>query len=342
MNDLFLKLLIIRTPGIGPVKYADLIAKFGSPAAAADALAATQDFKDTVRREMDNAADMGICYITDDDPMYPRALVAIKNHPPVLTVRGNPAVLAKPGVGMVGTRHASGAGMKFMADLATTLADHGMAIVSGMAMGTDTAAHSGALRASGDSQTIAVLAGGVDYIWPLENESLYHKIIERGALISEMPVGFVPVATNFVQRNRWVAGLSGKLILGEADLKSGSMTTAGFAAEYNRPVFAIPSHPSDPRAAGPNKLIKDGLATLCDGENDFINGKTVNMVDRNSQSVKKSERENDLIDKLGMIPLSESVLAELVKKSIAEIKRDLVVLELRGFVRKQDGGYVRI
>ncbi len=332
---MFDKLLILRTPGIGPVKYAELIAKFGSASHAASAIGVATELKDNVLREMERAEKLNIKYIADDDVNYPDALRAIKNHPPVITVRGNIAALGRLSVGMVGTRHATGAGMKFMSELAEGFAAHGHVVVSGMAIGSDTAAHMGALRATGDAVTIAVLAGGADYIWPLENESLYHKIMERGCIVSEMPVGFVPVATNFVQRNRWIAGLSDKLILGEADLKSGSVHTARFACEYKREVFAIPSHPSDARSAGPNALIKEGAATLCVGINDFF-------AESGPRKQKNNHPKNEVLDRLGMIPLSESVLAELVKKNIVEIKQELVVLELQGLVAKRDGGYVRL
>ncbi len=337
MSELFHKLCLIRTPGIGPAKYAQLIRQFGS-AAAACAAAPNEDVADSVRREMDRAAQMNIHYICDDDPRYPASLRMIKNHPPVITARGNIDTLSRCAVAIVGTRHATAAGMTFMADLAREFAARGYAVASGMAMGTDTAAHRGALRAGGDAQTIAVLAGGVDYIWPVENESLYWDIVDRGVVISEMPVGFAPTANNFVQRNRWVAGICDKLIVGEADMKSGSMTTARFAIESNRPVFAVPSHPSDARAAGPNSLIRDGHATICTGISDFFDGNAAPKI-KNEKNVTS---ENILLDRLGMIPLSESVLSDVVKKSISEIKRELVVLELQGLVRKVDGGYVRI
>lgn len=338
--DLFHRLLIIRTPGVGPVRYADLIRKFGTPADAASAIGPGESVRDAVMREMDAARQMGIHYICDDDARYPAALRNIKNHPPVLTVRGNIATLSRPVVSMVGTRHATAAGMGFMASIAQAFAQNGYAVASGMAAGTDAAAHRGALRAPGDAQTIAVVAGGVDYIWPLENESLYWEIVSRGAVVSEMPVGFTPVATNFIQRNRWVAGICEKLILGEADLKSGSMTTARFASEYGRDIYAIPSHPSDSRSVGPNTLIQSGVAKICVSVSDFFgNGKKSDDKKKNSE---KNTFENFLLDKLGTIPVSDSVLAEIVKKSISEIKRDLVVLELQGLVRKIDGGYVRV
>ena len=340
MSNLFNKLLILRTPKIGPVKYAEIISQFGSVDAAVDSFDKNDSVRDSVLREMDAAAKLGITYICDDEDLYPDSLRSVKNHPPVITVSGNIDTLRKPTVGMVGTRHATAAGMDFMANLAQAFAEHGVAVVSGMAMGTDTAAHRGALRANGNTQTIAVLGGGADYIWPVENESLYFEIMERGVIVSEMPVGFKPMGSNFVQRNRWIAGLSNMLILGEADMKSGSMTTARFAIEMNRELWAIPSHPADLRATGPNSLIASGDAKLCMGESDFFAGEK-NTKKRHLEN-ENSESENDVLDKLGTIPLSESVLAQIVKKSISEIKRDLVVLELRGVVKKTDGGYIRL
>ena len=340
MSDLFNKLLILRTPKIGPVKYAEIISQFGSVDAAIDCIVVNDSVRDSVAREMDMAAKLNIKYICDDEELYPPLLRAVKNHPIVITARGNLDTLKKRTVGMVGTRHATAAGMMFMGNLATAFAAHDFAVVSGMAMGSDSAAHRGSLVVPGNTQTIAVLGGGVDYIWPLENESLYYEILERGVVISEMPVGFKPSGSNFVQRNRWIAGLSEKLILGEADLKSGSMTTARFAVEMGRELWAIPSHPADSRANGPNSLIASGVAKLCMGESDFFGDKKT--IKKSDQKNINSESENDVLDKLGTIPLSESVLAQIVKKSVSEIKRDLVVLELRGVVKKVDGGYIRL
>lgn len=334
MNDLLQKLLILRTPGVGPVKYQQLITKYGDIYSAVDSLDLDVDFIDGVKREIDNANNLGIKYISDEDKYYPKNLLKIQNHPPVISVRGNLDTLIKQNVSIVGTRHSTGAGMNFISELARHFAEHNFVIVSGMAMGTDAAAHIGALKASGNSQTVAVLAGGVDYIWPLENESLYYEIMERGILISEMPVGTTPVASNFIQRNHWIAGLADLFIIGEADEKSGSMITARFANEYKKRIFAIPGHPSDPRSIGPNSLIKNGIATMCMSSNDFFDGTET------TKKEKKVISENDILDKLGMIPMSESVLANLVKKTVPEIKTDLVMLELQGLIRKQDGGYV--
>ena len=334
MKDMLNKLLILRSPGIGPVKYRNLLDEFGCDENIIAHLNLDDDFVDSVKREMERAFDMGIEYISDTDSRYPSGLLGVKNHPIVISVRGNISTLSKQCVSIVGTRHATAAGMNFISEIANEFANHNVVVVSGMAMGTDGAAHRGALNAKGDSQTIAVLAGGVDYIWPLENESLYYEILERGALISEMPVGMVPNGQNFVQRNRWIAAISDTLIVGEADAKSGSMTTARFAIDYNKQVFAVPGHPVDARSAGPNSLIKSGNAKMCTSSKDFF------ADTKEIKNKKNLNTGNEILDKLGMIPVSESVLANLVKKTVPEIKSDLVVLELQGLIRKQDGGYV--
>ena len=334
MDTLLQKLLILRTPNVGPATYNKMLNQYGDVFSVVDSLHLSQDFIDSVKREMAIAYQMGIKYISDDDSYYPPGLLNIKNHPIVITARGNVDTLSKKNVAIVGTRHSTASGMAFLSELAYEFANHGFAVTSGLAMGSDTAAHVGALKTNGNTQTIAVVGGGVDYIWPLENESLYYEILNRGVIISEMPVGMKPNAQNFVQRNRWVAGLSDFLILGEADAKSGSMTTVRFALDYGKRVFAVPGHPSDSRSIGPNSLIKNGQATLCMSVKDFFDDA------QKQKNEKKYKNENAILDKIGMIPVSESVLASLVKKSVSEIKADLVVLELQGLIRKQDGGYV--
>ena len=334
MNDMLLqKLLILRTPKVGPATFNKLLDQYGDVFAVVDSLHLSNDFIDSVKREMDAAYELGIEYISDDDVRYPDGLLNVKNHPIIITARGNTDALKKRSVSIVGTRHATASGMNFLSELAYEFVQHNFVVTSGMAMGSDTAAHRGALKADGNAQTIAVVAGGVDYIWPIENESLYYEILNRGVIISEMPVGMKPNAQNFVQRNHWVAALSEILILGEADEKSGSMTTARFALDYKKRVFAVPGHPSDPRSIGPNSLIKNKLATLCMSGKDFFD-------DEKQKNEKKVKTENEILDKIGTIPVSESVLANIVEKSVSEIKAGLVVLELQGLIRKQDGGYV--
>ena len=336
MKNLFERLLILRSPKIGPVSYGKLLTQFGSDSAILEHMDVSDDLRDAVSREIDLANRLNVHFICDSDDLYPANLKTAKNHPPVLSVRGIIDTLKRESVAIVGTRHATAGAMNFVADIARAFAEHNIAVVSGMAMGTDTAAHRGALNAAGNMNTIAVLAGGVDYIWPVENERLYYEILERGVVVSDMPVGFVPKGTNFVQRNRIIAGIGSKLVLSEADSNSGSMKTAEFAHAYGRAIYAIPSHPADSRGVGPNSLIRSGVATLCMGVGDFFEEKS-----STEKIQKKCESENPILDKIGTVPLSESVLAEIVGKSISEIKRELVMLELQGLVRKCDSGYVR-
>ncbi len=337
MKNLFERLLILRSPKIGPASYNTLRQRFGTDAEILKHMDISDILRDSVSREIDLANKLNVAFISDEDDLYPANLKKIKNHPSILTARGNLETLRCESVAMVGTRHATANGMKFMADIARAFAEHNIAVVSGMAMGTDAAAHRGALNAKGNTNTIAVLAGGVDYVWPIENEGLYNEILERGVVVSDMPVGFIPKGTNFVQRNRIIAGIGEKLILSEADSNSGSMKTAEFARAYGRTIYAIPSHPADSRAVGPNSLIRSGDAILCMGAEDFFTEKkSVKKIE------KKAESENQILDKIGTVPLSESVLAEIVGKNISEIKRELVVLELQGLIRKCDAGYVRV
>ena len=337
MKNLFERLLILRSPKIGPASYNTLRQRFGTDAEILKHMDISDSLRDSVSREIDLANKLNVAFISDEGDLYPANLKKIKNHPSILTARGNLETLRCESVAMVGIRHATANGMKFMADIARAFAEHNIAVVSGMAMGTDAAAHRGALNAKGNTNTIAVLAGGVDYVWPIENEGLYNEILERGVVVSDMPVGFIPKGTNFVQRNRIIAGIGEKLILSEADSNSGSMKTAEFARAYGRTIYAIPSHPADSRAVGPNSLIRSGDAILCMGAEDFFTEKkSVKKIE------KKAESENQILDKIGTVPLSESVLAEIVGKNISEIKRELVVLELQGLIRKCDAGYVRV
>ena len=334
-EDLFARLLIFRSKGIGATKYHELICDFGGPEGAIKEISVSGELIDSVRREIDMAMSLGITYITDDMPEFPLHYKALGSHAPILSVRGNIKTLSMKTVGIVGTRHASAAGIKFTSELAGEFAQRGFVIVSGMAMGTDTAAHRGALRIGDNIVTLAVLAGGVDYIWPLENERLYYEIIERGAIVSDMPVGYIPVAKNFIARNRIVAGLSESLILGEADEKSGSVATAQMALQAGRPLWAIPSHPSDERGAGPNRFIKEGRAKLLGHVYDFFGS-----VADSTETIKKID--SSLIDFIGALPVSVSVLTSLAKKNIQEVSAELIRLELLDLIRKTDGGYVRV
>lgn len=342
-NDIFYQLCLYRSNGVGPLKFANLIATHGDARAAAASLNLTQEFKDQISREMESAEKIGAFYICGADDDFPKNLKHSYGCAPVLCCLGNRETLRRSAVACVGTRHASSAGLNIMQDIAGRFAENDYAVVSGLAMGTDTAAHRGALMASGNANTIAVVAGGVDYVWPLENQKLYEEILSRGLVLSEMPVGTKPVAYQFAQRNRIIAALAEKLVLGESNEKSGSLITAGFAAEFGRRIYAIPTHPSDARGAGPNRLIREGRATLCCGADDFfpklemkpcvVNTKTADFGD-------DLDENSEILDLIGFTPLSESAIASATGKNIAIIKKKLIVLEMQNQIIRVAGGFV--
>ena len=260
-------LRLIRTDSIGPRTFRALINRHGSASAALAALPeisrragrpVTPCSVADAEREMAAARRIGLRFIALGEKDYPAALQAIDFAPPIIGVRGDVAVLAKSFVGIVGSRNASALGLKFTHRLAQELGEEGYAIASGLARGIDTAAHEASLATG----TVAVMAGGPDYIYPPQNEGLFHRIMERGAILSEMPVGYEPRARDFPRRNRIVSGLSLGTVVIEAAKGSGSLITARFALEQGREVFAVPGSPLDPRASGTNALIRQG-ATLC-------------------------------------------------------------------------------
>ncbi|MDF2964884.1 MAG: protecting protein DprA [Rickettsiaceae bacterium] len=221
--------------------------------------------KTAAEKEIEQLAKIGARLITYKDNDYPYLLKHIPDAPPVITVLGNPKLLSRESVAVVGARNSSGNGTLFAERIAKALGEQGYNVVSGLARGIDTAAHKAALATG----TIAVIAGGIEHIYPPENEDLYRKIAEEGAIIAELPIGSVPRAQHFPQRNRIISGISLATIVVEANLKSGSLITARLANEQNREVFAVPGFPLDPRAQGTNRLIKQG-AQLIESIDDLL------------------------------------------------------------------------
>lgn len=260
-------LRLIRSESIGPRSFRSLMNRFGGAAAALDALPdLARQAGRTIRicpageaeRELGGLSRQGGRFIALGEAGYPVPLQAIDSAPPLLAVLGRAEVLQRSGVALVGSRNASAAGMKFTARLARELGEADFNVVSGLARGIDTAAH----EASLETGTVAVLAGGIDQIYPPQNIPLARRILERGAIVSEMPLGWVARARDFPRRNRLVSGLSLGTVVIEAARRSGSLITARFANEQGRLVFAVPGSPLDPRAEGGNHLIREG-ATLC-------------------------------------------------------------------------------
>lgn len=260
-------LRLIRSESVGPRTFRALMNRFGGAAAALDALPdlARQSGR-TIRlctlaeaeREFAATMRVGARLIGLGEASYPRPLQAIDSAPPLIAVRGRAEALQRPCVALVGSRNASAAGLKFTARLARELGEAGFVVVSGLARGIDTAAH----EASVTSGTVAVLAGGHDEVYPPQNVPLLERMLEHGAALSEMPLGWAPRGRDFPRRNRLVSGLSLGTVVVEAARKSGSLITARFANEQGRQVFAVPGSPLDPRAEGGNHLIREG-ATLC-------------------------------------------------------------------------------
>jgi len=267
-------LRLIRSENVGPVTFRELINHFGGAQAALVALPALSKRAGRVirihpaqeaERELDAARRVGARPVFTIEPGYPAALAAVEVPPPLIYVRGRDELLNRPGVAVVGSRNASAAGLKLTRQMADALAAAGYVIVSGLARGIDAAAHRAALTTG----TIAVIAGGIDNVYPPEHTELQDAIGERGCLVSEQPPGFKPRAQDFPRRNRIISGLSLGVVIVEAAARSGTLVTARMAAEQGREVFAVPGHPLDPRAEGTNRLIKGG-ATLVTGPDDVI------------------------------------------------------------------------
>jgi DNA processing protein len=259
-------LQLARTGGIGPIGCRKLLDRLGSAGrvlaalpgmiAAGTAPGVMLCPRPDAARELEAIRALGAALLARDDADYPLRLREIGDPPPVLTVRGRPALLAAPAVAVVGARNASGNGCRFARHLAAELAETGLAVVSGLARGIDTAAHEGALDAGG--ATVAVLASGADVAYPEENAALMARIGELGVLVSERPLGAAPRAKDFPRRNRIISGLCLGVVVVEAAPRSGSLITAELAAEQGREVMAVPGTPLDPRHRGTNQLLRNG------------------------------------------------------------------------------------
>jgi DNA processing protein len=265
-------LRLLRTDNIGPATFRQLLNRFGSAEAALDALPELlhrtgKPVRITTQAQAeDEIAGLhryGAELIASCEPRYPDLLTHIPAAPPLVTVAGGANLDWQRTAGIVGARNASSAGIKMTRLLATDLGQRGYTIVSGLARGIDAAAH----RASLLTGTIAVLAGGIDRIYPGENIPLAQEILDHGgALLTEMPLGWEPRARDFPRRNRLVSGLSLGIVVVEAAKRSGSLITARLALEQNRDVFAVPGSPLDPRAEGGNALIQQGARLITNAQ----------------------------------------------------------------------------
>ena len=350
------RIRLIRTRSIGPVAYAQLIARFGSAEAALDALPdlarrgggraiALPPVAD-ILREAEAVERLGGRYLFRGQGLYPRLLAEIESAPPAIVAKGDLALLDRPAVAMVGARNASAAAVRFARQLAQDLGAEGMVVVSGLARGIDTAAHAGSIERG----TIAVIAGGLDIVYPPENEALQRAIGERGVVIAEMPPGTEPRARHFPYRNRIIAGLGRGTIVVEAAPKSGSLITARNAAEYGREVMAVPGSPLDPRAQGCNLLIREG-ATLIQSAADVLEslgtfGGTLREPAPRRASFVPGEagdaERRAIVDLLGPAPVPVDELFRQSGVPAAAVQTVLLELELAGRLERHAGHRVAL
>lgn len=356
-------LRLIRTLNVGPVTFFQLIRRFGT---AAEALAALPDLsirggrtkplaatpRELAEKEIEAAQKFGARQILYGAPDYPALLHAINDPPPVITVMGNAHLWqGRDVVAIVGARNASANGCQFAQRLARELGDYKLTVASGLARGIDTYVHKGSMAAG----TVAVIAGGIDTIYPPENEALTKQIRETGAVISEQPFGALPYSGSFPGRNRIIAGMSLGTVVVEAAPKSGSLITARFAMENNREVFAVPGSPLDPRSKGCNHLIRQG-ATMVEGVTDIIQGVAhlrnlslgeappmAYIQDRPTATPSDAELQSArlrIIEKLGLTPVSVDELIEQCDISASAALTILLELELAGRLKRAPGNKV--
>jgi DNA processing protein len=353
------RLRLIRTDNVGPRTFRSLLAHFGSARLALERLPELArrggaggptriPSGDEARAELAASQTRGIGLLAPGEAGYPPRLATIDDAPPLLGVRGVPESLMRPMIAIVGSRNASAAGLKFAGKLAHDLAEAGFVIVSGLARGIDQSAH----RASLLGGTVAVLAGGHDKIYPPEHADLLAGILDKGAAISEMPLGHEPRARDFPRRNRLISGSALGVVIVEAAHRSGSLITARMAAEQGREVFAVPGSPLDPRAAGTNDLIKQGATLVTDAadiiqavapimERPLAPGLREDDSDAPASDPQADER-GRIVALLGPTPVSIDDLIRMAGISPAIVRTVLLELELAGRLERHGGGMVSL
>lgn len=350
-----------RTPGVGPVTFARLLTQFSEPetlfldpSKAKDISSQVQQalFKpgwNLVEQDLAWLAEPNRHVITIHDPRYPELLKQIADPPCLLFVQGDVDLLSQWQIAIVGSRNPSASGADTSFEFGRYLAQGGITICSGLAMGIDAAAHKGALAAGG--KTIAVVGTGLDRVYPAKHRSLAHDIADTGAIVSEFALGTPPRAENFPRRNRIISGLSlGSLVI-EAAIRSGSLITARMAMEQGREVFAIPGSIHNPLARGCHKLIREG-AKLVETANDILEelGAIAGVQQSTAENTDQHDVEPQTLDKdyqsllenLGYDPIQIDVLIERCSLTADAVSSMLLLLELQGQVESLPGGrYVR-
>jgi DNA processing protein len=369
-SDTYLAWLALGlTPGLGARLAGKLLREFGSPEAifaasltaleachisaeAAQAIGSQQPLR-LAEKELARVREMGSKLLTWDDPAYPQRLRAIYDPPPVLYVRGNPELLARHSISIVGSRKPSPYGVQMAEKLGRDLSARGLVIVSGMARGIDASAHRGALdglKQSGRGTTVGVLGTGIDVIYPKENRKLHEEVIQHGCLISEFPLGSFAAPQNFPVRNRVIAGMALGVVVVEGAQYSGSLITARLAMEFGREVYGVPGNVTYAGSFGPNQLIKQG-AKLVTGWEDVVEELPTDIRAElfPAESVSSEERAT-LLEAVfspeektlyGLLTADNArhvdELVELSGLSSSEVLAALFELEMRGAIRQMPG-----
>lgn len=360
--------LLLCQPGLGAAGLQALHDQFGSffgvlsarpnelPHRWRSPLSRLQKHLDPLREEaqktIDGLQQSGVSLICLSDMAYPALLRETASPPPLLYVRGNSAALTLPTLAIVGSRHASRGGIEQATRFAASLAGGGFAVASGLAKGIDSAAHRGALSSG---ITIAVVGTGIDRCYPKSNQQLADSILNNdGVIVSELPPGTPPAASNFPRRNRIISGLSVGVLVVEAALKSGSLITARLAMEQGREVYAIPGSINNPLAKGCHQLIREG-ANLTETAGDIVEQLQglLSFKQEEVLSVSEQPEESDkiatlkpsaqyLLTLIGYDPVDIDTLAHHSKLSTAELSGLLAELEILGLVENRSGIYQRI
>ena len=363
--DPVLWLRLIRSRRVGAVTFHRLVADHGGVAGALAALpgiaraAGIEEYSlcplEVVRGEMAQARLARARLLLWGQDGYPQALMDLPDAPPVLWAQGDIGLLARPMVALVGARNASSLGLRMTRRLVEGLAQAGQVVVSGLARGIDAEAHQAAL----ETGTVAVQAGGVDVIYPVENTELAAQIAARGCRISEQPMGLVPQARHFPQRNRIVSGLARAVVVVEAAARSGSLITAKNALDQGREVLAVPGHPFDARAAGCNMLLRDGAVLVRSAQDVLeaigVQGHFVAQAPPPVEAVAVPDPlpgpvpqrraladmaavHSQILARLGPSPLAEDQLIRDLALPPGMLSPALISLELEGRILRQSGG----
>ncbi|MBM9593751.1 DNA-processing protein DprA [Roseitranquillus sediminis] len=360
-------LRLLRSRRVGPATFFRLMAEHGSAAAALEALPRVAQAAGATgyapcppgvaAAELRAGRAAGAQFIAWGSRGYPWALTELADPPPILWTLGDVRLLERPMVALVGARNASSLGLRMTRALAHDLSQAGWVVVSGLARGVDAAAHETALAGG----TVAAMAGGVDAVYPPENEGLAQRIAEQGLLLSEQPMGMKPTARHFPRRNRIVSGLARAVVVVEAAAKSGSLITARNALDQGREVLAVPGHPFDARAAGCNGLIRDGAVLVRDAR-DVLEvlgeaqparrpataptpGRTTPRQDKGPArppAATAGDLHAAILSRLGPSPVAEDQLIRDLGLTAAEVSPELTSLELEGRIQRQPGGLLSL